>query len=172
MIGALWAQDLNGLIGKEQVLPWHLPNDLKYFKEQTIGKTIVMGRKTFEGMGSKPLPNRETIVLTNNKTYQATGVTVMHSVEEVLEFAKTQTQMVMIIGGGVIFNDFMPYYDCLYRTVIEETFEGDTYFPPVDWSKWEEVSNVKGTVDEKNKYHHRWEIYKRRKEASKNHQIR
>lgn len=161
MLGALWAQDVNGLIGKDQVLPWYLPNDLKYFKEQTIGKTIVMGRKTFEGMGSKPLPNRQTIVLTKNQTYKAAGVTIMHTVEEVLAYAKKQSEIVMIIGGGVIFKDFMPYYDLLYKTVIEETFSGDTYFPPVDWSNWQRISCVEGTLDEKNKYPHRFEIYER-----------
>lgn len=161
MLGALWAQDVNGLIGKDQGLPWYLPNDLKYFKEQTIGKTIVMGRKTFEGMGSKPLPNRQTIVLTKNHAYEAAGVTIMHTVEEVLAYAEKQAEIVMIIGGGVIFKDFMPYYDLLYKTVIEETFLGDTYFPPVDWSKWQRISFVKGTLDEKNKYPHHFEVYER-----------
>ena len=87
MLAALWSQDKTGLIGKEQTLPWHLPNDLQYFKKMTIGKTIVMGRKTFEGMGSRPLPGRQTIILTRNKNFQASGVVVMHSLEEVLTFA-------------------------------------------------------------------------------------
>ncbi|MCC9274151.1 MAG: dihydrofolate reductase, partial [Enterococcus aquimarinus] len=113
MLAALWAEDLQGIIGKDQTLPWHLPNDLKYFKEMTIGKTIVMGRTTFEGMGSRPLPNRQTIVLTRNPDYQAEGVTVMHSVDDVLAYAKTKEEPTMIIGGAVVFQDFLPYYDLL-----------------------------------------------------------
>ena len=83
MLAAIWAQDENGLIGKENKLPWRLPNDLKFFKQMTESNTLVMGRKTFEGMGSRPLPNRHTIVLTHNRDYTAEGVMVMHSIDEV-----------------------------------------------------------------------------------------
>ena len=162
MLAALWAEDLQGVIGKDQTLPWHLPNDLKYFKEMTIGKTIVMGRTTFEGMGSRPLPNRQTIVLTRNPDYQAEGVTVMHSVDDVLAYAKTKEEPTMIIGGAVVFQDFIPYYDLLYRTVIEENFSGDTYFPSLEWQDWELVSSIPGGVDEKNHYAHRFETYRRK----------
>ncbi len=88
MLAAIWAQDENGLIGKEDRLPWRLPNDLKFFKQMTEANTLVMGRKTFEGMGSRPLPNRQTIVLTRDPSYTAEGVHVMHSVEEVLALEK------------------------------------------------------------------------------------
>lgn len=162
MLAALWAEDLQGVIGKDQTLPWHLPNDLKYFKEMTIGKTIIMGRTTFEGMGSRPLPNRQTIVLTRNPDYQAEGVTVMHSVDDVLAYAKTKEEPTMIIGGAVVFQDFLPYYDLLYRTVIEENFSGDTYFPSLEWQDWELVSSIPGGVDEKNHYAHRFETYRRK----------
>ena len=162
MLAALWAEDLQGVIGKDQTLPWHLPNDLKYFKEMTIGKTIIMGRTTFEGMGSRPLPNRQTIVLTRNPDYQAEGVTVMHSVDDVLAYAKTKEEPTMIIGGAVVFQDFLPYYDLLYRTVIEEKFSGDTYFPSLEWQDWELVSSIPGGVDEKNHYAHRFETYRRK----------
>ena len=162
MLAALWAEDLQGIIGKDQTLPWHLPNDLKYFKEMTIGKTIVMGRTTFEGMGSRPLPNRQTIVLTRNPDYHAEGITVMHSVEEVLAYAQTNEQITMIIGGSVVFQDFIPYYDLLYRTVIEENFSGDTYFPFLEWQDWELVSSIPGVTDEQNVYSHRFETYQRK----------
>ena len=88
MLAAIWAQDENGLIGKEDRLPWRLPNDLKFFKQMTEANTLVMGRKTFEGMGSRPLPNRQTIVLTRDSSYKAEGVHVMHSVEDVLALEK------------------------------------------------------------------------------------
>lgn len=162
MLAALWAEDLTGLIGKDHTLPWHLPNDLQYFKKMTVGKTIVMGRTTFEGMGSRPLPNRQTIVLTRNLDYQAEGIIVMHSLEEVLDYAKKNEGITMITGGAVIFNDFIPYYDILYRTVIEETFPGDTYFPELDWNEWERTTSTPGIIDEKNKYAHRFETYKRK----------
>lgn len=163
MLAALWAQDKTGLIGKKQTLPWHLPNDLQYFKKMTIGKTIVMGRKTFEGMGSRPLPGRQTIILTRNKNYQASGVKVMHSLEEVLTFASQQPDMVMIVGGAAIYKDFLPYLDILYRTVIDEKFIGDAYFPEINWQEWQLVESLNGIVDEKNKYAHRFETYKRSK---------
>lgn len=166
MLAALWAEDLQGVIGKDQTLPWHLPNDLKYFKEMTIGKTIVMGRTTFEGMGSRPLPNRQTIVLTRNPDYQAEGVTVMHSVDDVLAYAKTKEEPTMIIGGAVVFQDFIPYYDLLYRTVIEENFSGDTYFPSINWNEWELRTWKQGVTDEKNKYAHRFETYRRKNKNS------
>ena len=166
MLAALWAEDLQGVIGKDQTLPWHLPNDLKYFKEMTIGKTIIMGRTTFEGMGSRPLQNRQTIVLTRNPDYQAEGVTVMHSVDDVLAYAKTKEEPTMIIGGAVVFQDFIPYYDLLYRTVIEENFSGDTYFPSINWNEWELRTWKQGVTDEKNKYAHRFETYRRKNKNS------
>lgn len=163
MLAALWAQDQMGLIGKNQKLPWHLPNDLQYFKNMTVGKTIVMGRKTFEGMGSRPLPNRQTIVLTHNQSYQATGVTVMHSLDDVLKWANQQNETVMIVGGSAIYQAFLPYLDILYRTVIEATFEGDAYFPEINWKEWELVKKTPGIIDDKNKYNHFFEYYERKK---------
>lgn len=162
MLAAVWAQDQNGLIGKNQTLPWHLPNDLKYFKKMTVGKTIVMGRKTFEGMGSRPLPNRQTIILTRNVNYHHPGVKVMHSVEEILALSKQQEEPLMIVGGSTVYSDFLPYVDCLYRTVIEATFEGDAYFPTINWDDWQLVERTDGLVDEKNKYAHRFETYERK----------
>ena len=84
MLAAIWAQDEQGVIGKEGKLPWHLPNDLKFFKEKTIHNTLVFGRATFDAMGCRPLPNRTTIVLTSHPNYRTAGVLVMPSVEEIL----------------------------------------------------------------------------------------
>lgn len=163
MIAAIWAQDENGLIGKDDVLPWHLPDDLQFFKHMTENNVIVMGRKTFEGMGKILLPNRETIVLTSNTNYEAEGAMVMNSVEEVLEFAETFEGITFITGGGEIYKTFLPHIDVLYRTLIKAQFEGDTYFPYLDWEEWNIVSTSEGTVDDKNIYPHDFETYQRNK---------
>lgn len=162
MLAAIWAEDKNGLIGKQGTLPWRLPNDLRFFKEKTTGNIMVMGRKTFEGMGSRPLPNRTTIVLTSDENYQAEGVLVLHSAAEVLDYAKQQSLPVFVIGGAVVFQELLPECDMIYRTVIEAEFEGDTYLSEIDWSVWKLVETIPGTVDEKNIYPHRFEIYKRK----------
>ena len=163
MIAFLWAEDQNGLIGKNGTLPWYLPNDLKYFKKATVNQAVVMGRKTFEGMGKKALPNRINIILTTDKNYQADGVEVMHSREEVLKFAEEYEKDTMIIGGSGVFKHFVDDADILHRTVIDQKFEGDTYMIPINWDDWTLVQSEAGIVDEKNKYPHHFELYKRKK---------
>lgn len=153
MLTAIWAQDKNGLIGKDETLPWHLPNDLKFFKEKTIGHTLVMGRKTYEGMGKRALPKRTTIIMTSDRNYQADNVSIMHSLQEVLTYAADQEE-VFIGGGAGIFQAFLPYCEKIYRTVIQAEFEGDTYFPEIDWTEWQLVEEQPGLVDEKNQYPH------------------
>lgn len=162
MLAAIWAQDEQGTIGKENRLPWHLPNDLKFFKQMTEDNTIVMGRKTFEGMGSRPLPNRQTIVLTRDKGYQAEGVTVFHTVEEVLEYARSFAGITFISGGSAVYEDFLPYCDVLYRTVIHHSFEGDTTFPAVAWDEWTLINLSEGEPDENNRYAYQFETYQRK----------
>lgn len=162
MLAAIWAQDEQGTIGKENRLPWHLPNDLKFFKQMTEDNTIVMGRKTFEGMGSRPLPNRQTIVLTRDKGYQAEGVTVFHTVEEVLEYARSFAGITFISGGSAVYEDFLPYCDVLYRTVIHHSFEGDTKFPAVAWDDWTLINLSEGEQDENNRYAYQFETYQRK----------
>ena len=162
MLAAIWAQDEQGLIGKDDHMPWYLPNDLKFFKQMTEDNTIVMGRTTFEGMGSKPLPNRKTIVLTKDKSYQASGVIVMHSIEEILAYAEEFSGITFIAGGSVVYENFLPYCSVLYRTVIQYSFEGDTYFPLVDWNEWTLINLSEGEQDQKNKYPYRFETYQRK----------
>ena len=127
-IVAIWAQDENGLIGKGDKLPWSLPADLAHFKETTTGHTMVMGRITFDGMG-KRAPNRHTIVLTKNQSYVAENdrVTVVHSVEEVLDWYAHQEQTLFVIGGSQIFMAFAAYIDQLIVTDIHGQFDGDTF---------------------------------------------
>lgn len=162
MIAYLWAQDEQGVIGNKGTLPWSLPNDLKYFKEMTTGNAIVIGRKTIEGMGKRPLPNRINIVLTTDLGYEAEGVTVMHTREEILDFAKNYEKDTFITGGTGVFNAFIDDADILYRTMIKGTFEGDTIFPELDWSEWEIISADPGILDERNRYPHVFEAYKRK----------
>ncbi|HEM4247144.1 dihydrofolate reductase [Streptococcus suis] len=132
-IVAIWAQDENGLIGKGDRLPWSLPADLAHFKETTTGHTMVMGRITFDGMGKRALPNRHTIVLTTDKTYQLESerVTILHSVEDVLDWYNKQEQTLFVIGGGQIFTAFAPYIEELIVTHIHGQFDGDIFFPEV-----------------------------------------
>lgn len=163
MYTAIWAEDQNGVIGEKGTLPWHLPNDLKSFKEKTVNKTIIMGRKTFEGMGSRLLPNRKTVILTSNPNYQVAGAEVMHSVAEVQTAYGDSKEEIMIIGGKEIFEVFLPYTDKIYRTLIQESFTGDTYAPSVKWEEWEKFDVVEGIIDEKNIYPHDFETYRRMK---------
>lgn len=113
MLIAIWAQDKNGLIGKDNKLPWYLPNDLKFFKNNTINNTLVMGRKTFEGMGGRPLPDRETIILTKDPNYKAENVKILHSIDEVIGLANRQSTPVFVGGGTEIFRALLPHFDYL-----------------------------------------------------------
>lgn len=164
MIAFLWAQDKNGSIGYQGTLPWYLPNDLKFFKQMTVNNVVVMGRKTFEGMNKRPLPNRINIILTTDPAYQAEGVKVMHSREEVLDFARAYQGDTFITGGANVFSFFMDDADVLHRTLIEGEFKGDTFIPEIDWTKWKLVKTEAGTLDDRNKYPHVFETYVRNDE--------
>ncbi|WP_017812427.1 dihydrofolate reductase [Paenibacillus shenyangensis] len=160
-ITLIWAQGREGIIGKDNDMPWKLPKDMAYFKQQTQHKTIVMGRKTWNSFGSKPLPNRKNIVLTRDVSFETSEAQVLHSVEEAIQLASAEEEL-MIIGGSQIYKEFLNYADRLLVTRIEQDFEGDTYFPEVDWSEWTLVNTVSGIRDEKNDYDYRFEEYKRK----------
>lgn len=157
MISFVVAMDENRAIGKDNDLPWYLPNDLKHFKKTTMGKPIVMGRKTYESIG-KPLPGRENIVVTRDHSYEAEGTTIVHSVNEVLQI---DAEEICVIGGSEIFKQFLPVADRLYITVIHHIFDADTYFPELNDNEWKEVSRTAGIVDEKNKYAHEFVVYEK-----------
>lgn len=135
-ISLITAMTGKGVIGRDQGLPWRIPEELKYFKSMTVHKSIVMGRKTFESMGRKPLAHRSNIILTRDLSYVAPLCTVVHSVEEVLKQCE-QDDEIMIIGGADIYKQFLPLASRLYVTLIHEAYAGDTYFPDVDWADWE-----------------------------------
>jgi len=163
MLVAIWAEDDHHLIGKDNFLPWRLPEDLKRFKMLTQGNTVVMGRKTFEGMGSRPLPNRKTIILTRDPDYKVEheDVTVMHNVREVLRYAEKvkDRETVYIAGGTQIFKAFEPYVTKLMRTVVHGDFEGDAYFPDFDYSAFKLLKKRPGLKDEKNIYDYDFETW-------------
>ncbi|MCM3387021.1 type 3 dihydrofolate reductase [Ureibacillus chungkukjangi] len=127
MISLIVAHDKNRVIGYENKMPWHLPGELQYFKEQTMGKPMIMGRKTFDSIG-RPLPGRRNIVITRNENYIAEGIEVVTSLEEALRLAGDVAE-VMVIGGEQIFKIVLPIADRLYITHIEHEFNGDTFFP-------------------------------------------
>ncbi|MBE6022617.1 MAG: dihydrofolate reductase [Cellulosilyticum sp.] len=127
MIKLIAAISQNNQIGLANQMPWHIPEDLEYFKQVTSGHTILMGRKTFESIG-RILPNRRNIILTRDSNFIVSGADVIHSIEKALELCKGLDE-VFIIGGGEIYSQFLPYADMLYLTLIEKYIEGDTSFP-------------------------------------------
>lgn len=141
MISMIVAVAANGVIGVDNKLPWHLSEDLKYFKRVTMGKPIVMGRKTFESIG-KPLPGRPNIVVTRNAGWTAEGAHVARSLEEGLALAKKLAEggEVMVIGGAEIFNAAAPLAQRLYYTEVKRNYRGDAFFPKPDPAIWREVS--------------------------------
>lgn len=159
-ITLIWAMSSNGAIGLNNQLPWRLPADLKFFKAQTTGKTILMGRKTWESLGSKPLPGRRSVVLTGDSSYMAEGAKIVHSVEEALKHAADEE--LMVIGGAGVFKHFLPLADRLLVTRIDEEIQGDVFFPHFDWNEFELVQEVQGIKDEKNPFNYRFLTYTRR----------
>jgi dihydrofolate reductase len=155
------AADENNLIGKNNQLPWHLPSDMKYFKNQTWGMTVIMGRKSLESLG-KPLQGRKNIVVTRNRDWHPEGVQVAHSIEEAIALAKqTGVNEIYILGGAQIFKEALPLVDRVYLTRIHHTFEGDAYFPELPSSEWKLVKSHDCQADEKNKYAHTFEVWER-----------
>jgi dihydrofolate reductase len=156
MLSIIVAMDLNGLIGCKNNLPWHIPEDLKYFKEITKGKTVVMGRKTYESIG-RPLPNRENIILTRDKNYFIDNCSVVHNKEEINHFNKE----VFIIGGSEIFDLFLKDVDRFYITHIDFVFDGDVYFPNIDFSSLKEVSKIYGNKDKLIDFNYHFSLYEK-----------
>ncbi|WDT88087.1 type 3 dihydrofolate reductase [Alteromonas sp. 009811495] len=143
----------NRIIGADNDMPWHLPADLKHFKSVTMGKAVIMGRKTYESIG-RALPGRPNIVITSNKEYSLSDATVVDSPESAIEVAKALTQNaeeIMIIGGGTIYQSFLNDADTLYLTHIDLEVEGDTQFPDYEAAAtWLEVERASFEADDKN----------------------
>jgi dihydrofolate reductase len=159
------AQSRNSVIGVNNDLPWRLPKDLQYFKRVTLGKPIIMGRKTYESIG-KPLPGRTNIVITSNTDYSVEGVQVVHSLEEAVELgivvAKEQGQCeVMVIGGAQIYQQALEQSSKLYITEVDAHIEGDAHFPEVNYSEYREVERENHASDESNPYDYSFVCYER-----------
>ncbi len=152
----------NRVIGLDGIMPWHLPNDLKYFKATTLGHHIIMGRVTFESFAKKrPLPGRPNIVLSRNPDYEEDGVIAKTSLQEALEFCSEQGETeAFIIGGSQIYTEGLKVADRIYLTEIEAEFEGDTFFPEFG-TVWKEVTRHHCEPDERNSYLHDFVVYER-----------
>ena len=162
ILSLLVAADENNVIGRDNKLPWHLPNDLRYFKNQTWGMPILMGRKTFESIG-KPLPGRKSIVITRNDDWHHDGVNVVHSIEDAIQKAESfGVKEIFVIGGAEIFNSSLPETNRIYLTRIHEQFDGDVYFPEVSDKDWQLVSSRFCEADEKNAFNHTYQVWERK----------
>ncbi|MBM7705606.1 dihydrofolate reductase [Chryseomicrobium aureum] len=128
MITFIVAHDEKHVIGHNNEMPWHIPEDLKYFKENTLGRPVIMGRNTFESIG-RPLPGRDNIVMTRNKEFSAEGVKIVHTFEEALLYGQSLHEEVVVIGGAKVFTEYLDYADRLLITEIHKQYEGDAFFP-------------------------------------------
>ena len=154
----------NNIIGKDNSLIWHLPADMKFFKDKTTGHCIITGRKNYESIPAKfrPLPNRTNIIIICQKDYEAPGAIVLSSIEEAIEKAKQITdEEVFIIGGGEIFVQSMHLADKLYVTKIHHSFDGDIFFPEINSTIWKETKHADFKKDEKNKYDYSFGEYEK-----------
>ncbi len=151
MISLIVAMDKKRVIGVDNKLPWHLPADLKRFKELTLGHHIVMGRKTFESIG-KPLPGRTTVIITRQREYKAEGCLVVHSLDAALLAAASDSET-FILGGGEIFTQALETADKIYITEIDtEVPRGDAYFPELDRTQWKLLERTECSPDDKNRF--------------------
>lgn len=140
----------NRVIGKNNNLPWHIPQDLAHFNKLTMGKPVIMGQKTFESIG-KPLSGRKNIILTKDNNFQPAGCISVHSIGDALTVADEAAE-VMIAGGASVYSQFLPLADRMYLTLIDADIEGDAYFPEFDWSDWREVEKTENLPDKNNPY--------------------
>ena len=139
MISIVVAASKNGVIGVDGDLPWRLPDDLRYFKQLTTGKPVVMGRKTYESIG-RPLPNRHNIIISRNPAFEAAGCDVAASPEAAIELAG-DAEEIMVIGGGTIYEQFVDRANRIYLTRVHTHIDGDAFFATPDPDHWREVSN-------------------------------
>lgn len=158
MLSLIVCMDANRVIGKDNELIWHLPEDLKYFRKTTSGHSVIMGRKTFESIG-RPLPKRTNYIITRDKNFSAEGCIVINNINDILN--NNTNEEIFIIGGAEIYKLFLPFADKLYITEIESEFEGDTFFPEFDKNVWTEIFKEKGLKDEKNPYDYYFKIYQK-----------
>ena len=162
LVSAIVAVAENGVIGKDNDIPWRLSNDLKYFKRTTLDHHIIMGRINFLSIG-RPLPKRTNVIITRNLFYAVDGCLIAHSVEEALQIAfDNGEEEAFIIGGAKIYELSMPFWDRLYFTRVHAEVEGDVFFPELNMEEWELVSSEPHKADEKNEFDYTFEVYERK----------
>jgi len=148
------------VIGIENRLPWRLPADMKWFRQHTLGKPIIMGRKTFESFGGKPLPDRLNIVISRDQNYHARDAVVVHDIEQAIAAAGA-VEEVMIIGGASFYQQMLPLADRLYLTYVHTQVTGDAWFPAFDLRQWRELQREDRPADDRNPFAHSFCIYER-----------
>ena len=158
-VAIIVAMDKQGLIGRNNDLPWKLSADLKYFRRVTMGKPLVMGRNTHESIG-RPLPGRKNIIVTSNANYHVDGCTVVSSLDQAL-LACDDAEEVMVMGGASLYEQLLPQADRVYLTHVNAELEGDTWFPQWNKDQWQEISREDHQADEKNQYPYSFVIYDR-----------
>jgi len=155
----------NGVIGRDNALPWRLSEDLKRFKRITTGKPVVMGRKTWESIG-RPLLNRTNIIITSQRDYAAEGAIVVHSLEDAIEAAGENTEEIMVIGGATLYEKIVSIANQIYLTRVEADIPGDTYFPRLYDEDWREVERLEVPTDEKNEYKTTYLVLERKTDSN------
>ena len=160
-ISHLVAASENNVIGKANHLPWHLPNDFKYFKNKTWGMPIIMGRNTYESL-DKPLPGRFNIVITTKEDWKRDDVIVVHSIDEAIaKGMETDCKEIFIIGGGEIFKQSISIVNKIYLTRVHTTVEGDTFYPEIDKTKWQLISEELHSADEKHAFGYTFQTWEK-----------
>ena len=150
IISIIVAMADNRVIGINNQLPWHLPGDMKWFRQNTLSKPIIMGRKTYESIG-KPLPGRSNIIITREQDYHVEGGIIVHSIEQAMQ-AAGEAEEVMIIGGSSFYEQMLPQADQLYLTLVHANVEGDAWFPELDLNQWTEMEREDHDADDRNPY--------------------
>lgn len=156
----------NFVIGKDNDLPWRLPDDMKFFMDTTKGHYVILGRKNYESLPKKfrPLPDRTNVVITRQKNYEAQGALIVHSIEEALNIAALNRESeAMVIGGADIYTLALPLADRLYITEVNAVVDGDVYFPKFDKSKWKEISRVHHHADDRHAHSFDFVVYEKKK---------
>jgi len=167
-IALIAAMAANRVIGYGNKMPWHLPADLRHFKQLTMAKPLIMGRKTFESIGSKPLPMRVNIVVSRNPDFRPTGVVVAGDLQQALALAQPHAaEEIMIMGGASIYEQALPIAARLYLTFIQLNVPGDAYFPDLSQHRWRELSSESHTPDPENPYNYSFVVYERAVDAPK-----
>jgi dihydrofolate reductase len=163
-ISLIAALSRNRVIGKNNDLPWRLPDDMKYFMQTTKGHHVIMGRKNYESIPARfrPLPERENLVLTTQKSYQAPGCKLIHSLEEGIAISRQENESeLFIIGGSEIYKLALPFATELYLTEIQAEVEGDAFFSMIDYTKWREISRVHHSADDRHKFAFDFVVYEK-----------